>query len=156
MSPAATARPAATERRARTVWEEGRQPGHEVVSLAAALIMTAVCVDLLLGASLSLFFDLCFVAVCALTALAVRPHDFFVVGVLPPLLMGAVFVLLAVLDTSVLARPADGVVQTVVTGLAHHSVSLLVGYVLCLGALVIRQRVGRRPDRLGGSDPLPG
>ena len=35
---------------ARTLWEEGRQPGHEVVALAAALTMTAVTVDLLLAA----------------------------------------------------------------------------------------------------------
>ena len=41
-----------------------------------------------------LFFDLGFVALCLGLALAVRPTDFFVVGVLPPLIMVGVFVLL--------------------------------------------------------------
>lgn len=129
---------------ARTLWEEGRQPGHEVVALAAALIMTAVTVDLLLDDSLSYFFDLSFVSVCVGVALAVRPRDFFTIGVLPPLLMLTVSVLLALADTDVLARPTDGVVQATVTGLAHHMVALGVGYLLCLAVLVVRQRVTRR------------
>ncbi len=139
--------------RARTLWEEGRQPGREVVALAAALMMSAVTLDLWLGAGLTLFFDLCFVAVCVAAALAVRPPDFFTVGVLPPLLMLGLCVLLAVADTDLLARPEDGVVQAVITGLAQHSVALLVGNLVCLAVLVVRQRVLRRPDRLGGSDP---
>lgn len=129
---------------ARTLWEEGRQPGHEVVALAAALTMTAVTVDLLLDDSLSFFFDLSFVAVCVGMALAVRPRDFFTIGVLPPLLMLAVCVLLAVADTDVLARSSDGVVQATVTGLAHHMVALGTGYALCLAVLVVRQRATRR------------
>lgn len=129
---------------ARTLWEEGRQPGHEVVALAAALTMTAVTVDLLLDDSLSFFFDLSFVAVCVGVALAVRPRDFFTIGVLPPLLMLAVCVLLAIADTDVLARSSDGVVQATVTGLAHHMVALGTGYALCLAVLVVRQRATRR------------
>ncbi|GAA0975677.1 hypothetical protein ENKNEFLB_03706 [Nocardioides aquaticus] len=129
---------------ARTLWEEGRQPGHEVVALAAALTMTAVTVDLLLDDSLSFFFDLSFVAVCVGMALAVRPRDFFTIGVLPPLLMLAVCVLLAIADTDVLARSSDGVVQATVTGLAHHMVALGTGYALCLAVLVVRQRATRR------------
>ncbi len=129
---------------ARTLWEEGRQPGHEVVALAAALTMTAVSVDLLLDDSLSFFFDLSFVAVCVGMALAVRPRDFFTIGVLPPLLMLAVCVLLALADTDVLARSSDGVVQATVTGLAHHMVALGTGYALCLAVLVVRQRVTHR------------
>lgn len=138
---------------ARTLWEEGHQPGHEVVALAAALMMSVVTLDLWLGSGLTLFFDLCFVVVCVVAALAVRPTDFFSVGVLPPLLMVTLCLLLAFSDTDVLARPEDGVVQAVVTGLAHHSVALLVGNLVCLAVLVVRQRVSRRPDRLGGSDP---
>lgn len=135
---------------ARTLWEEGRQPGHEVVALAAALAVSAVSIDLLLDDSLSYFFDLCFVAICVNAALAVRPQDFFVVGVLPPLLMLTICVLIALADTTVLARPSDGAVQATVTGLAHHMVGLGVGYLVCLAVLVIRQRVGRRVVRPTG------
>lgn len=153
MSQAPTARPSPRPARARTLWEEGRQPGHEVVALGAALTMSAVSIDLLLGSRLTLFFDLCFVAVCVAVALAVRPRDFFTVGVLPPLLMLLVCVLLALSDTSVLARPGDSVVQAVITGLAHHSIALMAGYLLCLAVLVVRQRFRDRPDRLGGGEP---
>ena len=153
MSQGPVGRRPAVRPRARTLWEEGRQPGHEVVSLSAALVMSAVTLDLWLGSGLTLFFDLCFVAVCVVAALAVRPTDFFTVGVLPPLLMVTVCLLLAFSDTDVLARPEDSIVQAVVTGLAHHSVALLAGNLVCLAVLVVRQRVSRRPDRLGGSDP---
>ncbi len=135
---------------ARTLWEEGRQPGHEVVALAAALLMTAVTVDLLLDDSLSYFFDLSFVSVCVGVALAVRPRDFFTIGVLPPLLMLVVCVLLALADTDVLARPTDGVVQATVTGLAHHMVALGVGYALCIAVLLVRQRFLQRPAHAVG------
>ena len=149
MSPAPAARSATPQRRARTLWDEGRRPGHEVVALGAALTMTAVTVDLLLDSSLSFFFDLCFVAVCVAVGLAVRPRDFFTVGVLPPLLMLLVCVLLAVADPDVLARPTDGAVQATVTGLAHHMVALATGYAACLAVLVVRQRVGARPGLPG-------
>jgi hypothetical protein len=106
-----------------------------------ALALTAVAVDLALGGRLSLFFDLCFVAMCLALALAVRPTDFFVVGVLPPLIMVGVFVLLGATRPGVIAEPEDGVVQAVVSGLSHHSGALVAGYVLCLACLAVRQRV---------------
>jgi len=92
----------------------------------------------------SLFFDLCFVVLCIGLALAVRPTDFFVVGVLPPLIMVGVFVLLGSTRPEVIAQPQDGVVQAVVSGLAHHSGALVTGYVLCLTTLAVRQRMAGR------------
>lgn len=126
---------------ARTLWEEGREPGRQVVALGAALALTIVAVDVALGGRITLFFDLGFVALCLALALAVHPTDFFVVGVLPPLIMLGVFILLGATHPEVLAHPDDGVVQAVVSGLAHHSGALVVGYVLCLTVLLVRQRV---------------
>ncbi len=73
----------------------------------------------------------------------VRPRDFFTVGVLPPLLMFGTMVLVALNGTEVIAQRHDSVVQAVVTGLAHHSVALFVGYAACLVTLVLRQRSAR-------------
>jgi hypothetical protein len=126
---------------ARTLWEEGDEPGRQVVALGVALALTVVVVDLALVGRVSLFFDLCFVALCVGLALVVRPTDFFVVGVLPPLIMVGVFALLGMTRPDVIAHPEDGVVQAVVSGLSHHSGALVVGYVLCLGCLAVRQRV---------------
>lgn len=126
---------------ARTLWEEGREPGSRVVALAAALALTAIALDLLLGSRVGLLFDIAFVALSLVAALLVRPPDMFVVGVLPPLLMTGTFLLVALTRAEAIASPGDGVVQAVVTGLGRHSVALFVGYGLCLGALAMRRHV---------------
>jgi hypothetical protein len=43
----------------------------------------------------------------------------------------------------VIAARHDNVVQAVVTGLAHHSLALFVGYAVSLVTLVLRQRAAR-------------
>jgi len=138
---------------ARTVWEEGRETGRQVVALGCALALSAVVVDVLVVGRVSLFFDLCFVTLCVALALKVRPTDFFTVGVLPPLIMVAVFTLLAITRPQVIADRGDGVVQAVVSGLSHHSLALCVGYVLCLACLAVRQRVAQATKRSGSPAP---
>lgn len=125
---------------ARTLWEEGHERGRNVVALGLALALTAVVLDLAMSGRLGVFFDLAFVMLCAALALLVRPQDFFTVGVFPPLLMVGVFALLGLVAPSSIADARDGVVQAVVTGLAAHSVALVVAYTLCLLFLAIRQR----------------
>ncbi|WP_109509297.1 DUF6542 domain-containing protein [Nocardioides speluncae] len=125
---------------ARTVWEEGREPGRQIVALGFACALTAVVVDMSLGGEVSLFFDLCFVALCCALALLVRPGDFFTVGVLPPLLMTAVFLLLGLVSPDAIAHRDDGVIQALVSGLATHAAALVVGYALCLVLLALRTR----------------
>jgi hypothetical protein len=126
---------------ARTLWEEGREPGRQVIALGLACTLTAVVLDLMLGDRLGLLFDVCFVLICLALALRVRPTDFFTVGVLPPLLMLAVFVLLAVVSRTAIADRDDSPIQAVVSGLATHAGALILGYVLCLATLAMRQRV---------------
>lgn len=126
-------------------WADGIEPGRRVVVLGLAVALTVVAIDLLLGGELSLFFDLCFVALCLGLALAVRPGDFFTVGVLPPLLMLGIFTLLGLVSPDAVAQPRDGVVQVVVSGLAIHSAALVAGYGLCLGVLALRHRATGRP-----------
>jgi hypothetical protein len=91
----------------------------------------------------SMFFDLCFVLLCLGLALLVRPRDFFTVGVLPPLIMVVGFAILAIDRPGAIASPRDGLVQAVISGLAHHSVALVCGYALCLVTLLARQRAAR-------------
>lgn len=140
----------------RTIWEEGHEPGREMVALGVALALTAAAVDLLLTERVGILFDLAFVALCVALALAVRPTDFFTVGVLPPLLMLSTFLLLAMSRSEAIAREHDGVAQAVVSGLAHHSVALVLAYALALGVLVVRQRVARlrEAEDLEESDEL--
>jgi len=127
--------------RARTIWEEGREPGNRAVALAVALTLTAVVIDLPLEGHVGLFVDLVFVLACVAAAILVRPTDFFAVGVLPPLLMVGLFVLLAIVHRAAVGDPGDGAVQAVVTGLGRHCIALFVGYALTLGALAMRRHV---------------
>lgn len=125
--------------RARTLWEEGRTPGREVVALATALALTALLVDVALSARLGLLFDLAFVSICVGAALLVRPADFFAVGAWPALAMLASVVLLALTDPAAVADPGDGLAQAIVSGLSAHSVALVTGYALCLALLAVRR-----------------
>ena len=103
-------------------------------------------------------FDIAFVLACVAAALAVRPHDFFVIGVYPPLLMACTVAFLAILDPGAVAEPGDGFLQAVVSGLAHHSGFLVLGYALTLGILALRQVALRNAGviRAGGRPQIPG
>lgn len=128
-----------------------------MANAAGLFILLAVLLDLALNRQLTLLFDVCFVLACLVGALAVRPRDFFLVGVFPPLLMAGTFAVLALLSRGSVADPHDGFLQAVVSGLAHHSGFLVVGYALTLGILAVRQvavrhagaiRSAARPDRV--------
>ncbi|HET6563657.1 MAG TPA: DUF6542 domain-containing protein [Marmoricola sp.] len=133
---------------ARTLWEEGRHPGRLVVRAATLALLVVVLVSLLLGNRIGLVFDLAFVVVCVAAALAVRPRDFFTVGVMPPLLLAATVAVLAFVDPAAVARAGDAVAQAVVSGLAHHAIALVIGYALTLGILALRQVALRHHGRL--------
>ena len=123
----------------KTLWEEGSQPGRLVGAVAVTALIVTASLDVLIFERLSLLFDVVFVGLCVAAALAVRPRDFFVVGVLPPLMMLGAVLLLALSWRDVVAEPGDGLVQAVVSGLAHHAGALVTGYVLTLAILALRQ-----------------
>lgn len=125
-------------RHAEAFWEVGHEPGRQVVSLGVAVTLTAVCIDVALVGQLTLFFDLCFVVMCLGLAALVRRRDFYLVAVLPPLLMATVFGFVALVARSAVADPRDSLLQAVVSGVATHGVALFVGYALCLGWLAWR------------------
>ncbi|MCL2542447.1 MAG: hypothetical protein FWE71_08325 [Nocardioidaceae bacterium] len=127
--------------RPRTLWEAGREPGREVAALTVALLLSVTVVEVGLSARLGLLFDLVFVALCLYAALAVRPPDFFTIGVLPPLAMLGTVALLGLAQPAAVARSTDGLVQATVTGLSHHALALVVGYLTALAVLAVRRRV---------------
>ena len=122
----------------KTLWEEGRHSGRLVRTVTATILLAVALVDTVAFDRLTVLFDMTFVAVCVGAALAVRPRDFFVVGVLPPLSMLVIVAILAAFERSAVAEPDDGVVQATVSGLAHHAGALVVGYTLTLGILALR------------------
>ena len=109
-------------------------------------MLTIVALDHLIVGRLSLFFDLSFITLCLGLAVLVSSHDYYVMGLLPPLLMVGVFALLGLVAPQLIAEPDDGVVQAVFSGLAHHSTALLVGYAVSLAALEHRRRQASKRD----------
>jgi hypothetical protein len=141
-----------------TLWEEGRWSGRRVTRFSVLVSALLVGADLAATGRLERIFDSGFIVLCVGMALAVRPQDFFWVGVLPPMLLLGVAALLALGHRTAIAAADDGIVQSVITGLAHHSGPLLVGYALSLAVLGIRARVIRRhatdhSNRLGSPAP---
>lgn len=131
----------------RTLWEAGRRPGRQVATLSALALVPVLLVNLVVADRLNLVFDLGFAAICAVAALVVRPRDFFVVGVLPPLLLCGAALLLSVIAPGSVGQPADGPIQSTISTLAHHAGALVVGYGLTLVILALRQAAirGRLP-----------
>jgi hypothetical protein len=132
----------------RTLWEEGRHPGALVVPAAAAVLVAATLVSLWVGDRIGVVFDVVFVLTCIGAALAVRPRDFFTVGVLPPLLLAGTVLALALTDRGAVARADDALAQALVSGLAHHALALVLGYGLALAVLALRQVALRNHGQL--------
>lgn len=124
-----------------TLWEEGRWSAMRVTRLSVFATAVLVAADLALNDRLGIVFDSGFVVICIAIALAVRPEEFFGVGVLPPMLLLGVCGLLSLGHRAAIADADDGIVQALISGLAHHSGALLAGYGLCLAMLAVRQRV---------------
>jgi hypothetical protein len=127
-----------------TLWEEGRWSGRRVTRFSMLVSALLVAAEIVAAGRLERIFDSGFIVLCVGMALAIRPQDFFRVGVLPPMLLLAVCVGLGIGRRDAIAAADDGFVQSVISGLAHHSGPLLAGYALALAVLGIRSRVARR------------
>jgi hypothetical protein len=139
----------------RTLWEEGRHRGRLVGLASSVAALVVVLLNLVGAGQIGLFFDLPFVVICVAAALAIKPTEFFVVGVLPPLLMAGTITVLGVLDRASVANKGDGLVQAVVSGLAHHATALVVGYTLTLAILALRQIATHNAGQLRKQPPRP-
>lgn len=129
-----------------TLWEEGRWSASRVTRFSAFVCALLVTADLAITTRLGVIFDSGFVIVCLVIALAVHPEEFIRVGVLPPMLLLVITGLLSIGHPAAVAARSDGMIQSVISGLARHSGALLAGYGLFLGVLAIRQRVIARAE----------
>lgn len=102
-------------------------PGRGVVLVTGLATAAVVGLDFALTGGLSIFFDLCFVVVCLIAAMAVRRHDIFTTGVLPPLVYAAAVGAVALLAPAAIVDSA-GLSKTFMTGLAGHAATLVAGY----------------------------
>lgn len=130
--------------RAPTLWEEGRWSGSRVTRLALLACLLLLWADLLVGPGLGPLFGGGFVAVCIAAALAVRPDDFFRIGVLPPPLLVLTAAVGAALAPDRVAPPGDSYLQAVIGVVGAFAGPLLLGYLAAGGIVVLRYRVLER------------
>jgi hypothetical protein len=129
-----------------TLWEEGRWSGTRVTRFSILACVLLAAANLAVTGRLGLVFDAGFILLCIGMALAIRPSDFFEVGVLPPILLVGLCTILGIIDRHSIGSRSDGLIQAVISGLAHHSGSLLASCVLSLAVLGIRTRVMQRRE----------
>ena len=111
--------------------------------LGVALLTAATALQVWLTDSLGIFFSVCFVLTALTTALLVRSDGFFVVGVLPPLLLLALLTGVAIVAPGHIDAPvpADaGVLQLVIAGLVAHASELAVAHLSALAIIAARVR----------------
>ncbi len=117
--------------------------GRGLVVLSAVAAAAIAGFDLwITQGRLSFFFDLCFVVLCLVAAMAVRRSDLFTAGVLPPLLFGGVIAAVAVLAPSAFEAAAR-VDKVFLTGLAGHASGLVAGYAVALLTVAARTAASR-------------
>ena len=102
-------------------------PGRGIIVVAGLATGLVVGLDFALTGSLSYFFDLTFVVICLVAAMAVRGHDLFTSGVLPPLVFGAAIGLVSLLAPTTFVA-SGGIAETFLTGLTSHAGALVFGY----------------------------
>ncbi len=106
-------------------------PGRGVVLVTALVAGGCAALDFTLTGQLSIFFDLCFVVIGLVSAMAVRRYDLFTAGVLPPIVFAAVIATVALTAPATLAADA-GLSKAFMTGLAEHATALVAGYGVAL------------------------
>lgn len=106
-------------------------PGRGVVVMTSAVTAATAVLDFALTGGLSYFFDLTFVVICLVAAMAVRGHDLFTTGVLPPLAFGVTVAVVALVSPETFVTGA-GLGQVFLTGLTAHAGALVFGYAAAL------------------------
>lgn len=123
---------------ARRVRREPLLPAPTVVLLACLGTASLALLDRSWTGRLSMFFDLCFVLVCIVAALAVRRSGLFTVGVAPPLVLGVVLTVFTLVDPATLTAQHLAFISTLLTGLAHHATALVAGHGSAIAILAAR------------------
>jgi hypothetical protein len=129
------------------VFADGGLTGRGIIAAGAVAVAVSSVLDLALtGGQVTFFFDLCFVVICLLTAMAVRRSDLFTAGVLPPLMFAAVIAVLSVCAPGAFDS-TPGLGKVFLTGLADHAAGLVGGYAVALATIAARVGASAGPRR---------
>jgi hypothetical protein len=117
-------------------------PARGVIAVTLGATAAVAALDIALVSQLSFFFDVCFVVVGLVAAMAVRRQDLFTAAVLPPLAFAAVIGAVAVLSPEAIL-PDASLSKVFMVGLITHADGLVGGYgaaLLTVAARAIARR----------------
>jgi len=117
-------------------------PGRGVVMVSLLACAASAVTDVSLTGGVTMFFDLWFVTVCLVGAMAVRRADLFTAGVLAPLVFAAAILLVSWLTPDAFVRDG-GISREFLTGLAQHAEALVAGYGVALATVAGRVAAAR-------------
>ena len=116
-------------------------PGRGLIVMSLAAAVGVVLADFALTGGLSMFFDLWFVVICLVGAMAVRRRDLFTAGVLAPLMFGGLIAAISLVAPATFSE-VGGFGKVFPTGLTAHAGALVAGYAIAL--LTVGGRVAKR------------
>ena len=105
-------------------------PTRGVLVTTGAAAAACAALDFALTGSAGFFFDLCFVVICLVVAMAAAPQALFTVAVMPPLVFSVLIATIGVLAPETIADA--GYTTVFLTGLADHAAPLCVAYGIAL------------------------
>lgn len=142
---------------ARAPWVGAEPPVGLVVGPAALLLQVVAFAEIQLRGTVGIGTGVALVLVAVAAALAVRIRDLFTAGVLPPLLLVAVLVVVAVVQPAGIRvtelDPTASVPQRVIAGFVDLAGALVMAHALALVLVALRMRVARRQRRSGLASP---
>ncbi|MBA3233286.1 MAG: hypothetical protein H0T17_04985 [Propionibacteriales bacterium] len=118
-------------------------PGRGVIVVTTLVTACAAGLDFALTSGLSIFFDLCFVVIALVGAMAVRRYDLFTTGVLTPLMFAVTIATISIAAPETFTA-SDGFPKAVMSGLAGHAGALVAAYAVALVVVFGRAAATRR------------
>lgn len=146
-----------TDVRRRAPWVGAEPAAAHVVAAAAGLLLATAIVEILVRDSIGLVVGVALVLAAVAAALLVPVRNLFTAGVLPPLLLLALLVVVAVvypdgIGAARLAASAS-VPQRVIAGFVDLAGALVVAHGLALLLVALRARVAHRNAPAGRVNP---
>lgn len=122
-------------------------PAGPVVLAAFVAMLVAAAIEIVLRDAVGMVVGVMLVLACTAVALMIRAGDLFTAGVLPPLLLVAALVVVAVVHPAGIEvsrlQPDAGVAQTVIAGFVALARWLVAAHALALVLVALRLRVTR-------------
>lgn len=115
---------------------------QQAIVIACSAMAAVTLLDVIFDGRLGSLFSVGFILIAVTTPLSVDVRSLFAPGILPPLLMIAMILLLAIVHPSAIVADglasSAGAMQHLIAGIINQATPLVVGHLLALGVIALR------------------